>query len=77
MTLQTAIENRLAVCALMLMLAPYGIALPTFVEALKAQAPTHAEHAVQPLHQAAMPPIHAGGTIMFPPQRTVWRIVDS
>jgi hypothetical protein len=45
MPLALANRNRLAVCALMLMLAPYGISLPTFARAARAEEWTRVSRA--------------------------------
>jgi hypothetical protein len=45
MSIALAIRNRLAECALLLMLAPFGISLPTFVRASRAEESTQVETA--------------------------------
>jgi hypothetical protein len=54
MSIALAIRNRLAVCALMLMLAPYGISVPTFVRAAQAEEPVRVKPYVQPGGNAAI-----------------------
>jgi hypothetical protein len=64
--LEVAIENRLAVCALMLMLAPYGMSLPTFAQAARAKRDSDVEQLVEyPSVVSYMPNLHAGGTIIL------------
>jgi hypothetical protein len=63
--LEVAIENRLAVCALMLMLAPYGLSLPTFAKAAQAQRPSDVAEVELPLDGNYMPNVQTGGTIIL------------
>jgi hypothetical protein len=46
MNIELAIRNRLLVCALILMLAPFGISLPTFARASRAEESVQVKTAV-------------------------------
>src|SRR5688500_3040966 len=63
---EVVIENRLAVCALILMLAPYGISVPTFMDGAQAGERVLDGDAVVKLPDPTngyMPNVYTGGTI--------------
>lgn len=69
MPLEVAIRNRLAVCALALMLAPWGMAVPLTVNGALAEA----ESDIVELDDAQLStdmPSASSGTISFPPRPT-------
>lgn len=66
MPLELAIRNRLAVCALMLMLAPYGISLPAFAKAAQAKPDDGVVKLADLYTDGYMPSLHTGGTIALP-----------
>jgi hypothetical protein len=55
----------------MLMLAPYGISVPTFIEAAPAGPPETVVKLDDLYSTSYMPKVHTGGTIALPPVFTV------
>jgi hypothetical protein len=71
--LETALKNRLAACALIAMLAPYGISLPYVLSAHGAERTAGAD---TPALDVAVS-VHTGGTAVLNPATIRFALADT